>query len=79
MREAANGHAAARSASGEMRPLRVHLELGDETIEVSIGPEGIRFRHPGSTSPEGVLGWEEAIALSVLPERARRLRSPTAA
>jgi hypothetical protein len=79
MREAANGRAAEGRTSTEAQTLRLHLEVGAETIEVSIGNDGIRFRHPGSADPEGLLGWEEAIALSVLPAQVRRLHPRTAA
>ncbi len=77
MREAADGRAAEGPTSAE-EALRIHLEVGSEIIEVRIGRDGIRFRHPGSSSPEGTLGWEEALALSVLPDRARRFRRSAA-
>ena len=78
MREAADGRAAEGRTSAEAEALRIHLEVGSEIIEVRIGQDGIRFRHPGSSSAEGTLGWEEALALSVLPDRARRFRRSAA-
>jgi hypothetical protein len=48
-------------------------------VEVQIAEDGIRFRHPETQTPEGIVGWDEALALSMLPSRVRRRGAPAAA
>lgn len=52
--------------------LRLHLQIGSETVEVRILNDGLHFLDPESPGREGLLLWDEAIASALLPERARR-------
>ncbi len=79
MRRTSNRRAAGEGTSGGWAGLRLLLQIGSDTIEVQIAEDGIRFRHPETQTPEGVVGWEEALALSMLPDRARRCGARPAA
>jgi hypothetical protein len=68
-----------RSSASAGTILCLHLQIGSDTVEVRIGEEGLSFVHPGRPSPEGVLAWEEAVALAMLPKRARRTGARPAA
>lgn len=59
------------SASTEPHLLRVELQIGSEKVEVEVGTDGLHFRDPHAPSTRGVLFWEEAIALALLPHRLR--------
>jgi hypothetical protein len=52
--------------------LRLHLQIGSETVEVRILNDGLYFVDPEAPGAEGLLLWDEAIALALLPEGARR-------
>jgi hypothetical protein len=79
MGRTSNRRAAEEGTSGEWAGLRLLLQIGPDTVEVQIAEDGIRFRHPETQTPEGIVGWEEALALSMLPERVRRCGSRPAA
>ena len=59
--------------------LRLQLEIGASTVEVAVGPDGLRFHDPDLAGTDGVLHWDEAIALAMLPERVRLGRERSAA
>ena len=57
----------------------LELAVGDEVIEVRVDRDGIHFRHPEGSEAAGSLPWDLAIALSLLPDSARRTGSTRAA
>jgi hypothetical protein len=79
MPSTSNRRAAGQGTSGDWAGLRLLLQIGPDTVEVQIAEDGIRFRHPETQTPEGIVGWDEALALSMLPGRVRRRGAPAAA
>lgn len=82
MRTTAQRRAVGARVSAQPELLRLHLEIGSETVEVRIGADGLHFLDQSSDEAppvEGVLGWDEAIALALLPEDVRLSRERTAA
>jgi hypothetical protein len=72
MRRTSNRRAAGEGTSAGWAGFRLLLQIGPDTVEVQIAEDGIRFRHPETQTPEGIVGWDEALALSMLPGRVRR-------
>jgi hypothetical protein len=55
------------------------LQIGQEVVNIWFDAEGIHFRHPGGRSTEGILPWDLAMAMSLVPENKRRpLNTPAA-
>ncbi len=50
----------------------VELRIGPERIEVWLDQRGIHFRQDDGSVREGVLPWELAIAMSLVPGEWRR-------
>ncbi len=68
-----------RPASSLGDDTALELAVGEEIIEVRVDRQGIHFRHPGGSAAEGLLPWDVAIAMSILPEAVRRAVSRDAA
>ncbi|MFQ5515287.1 MAG: hypothetical protein ACE5FG_12750 [Myxococcota bacterium] len=47
----------------------LELRVGRETVRIWFDSRGIHFRHPEGRRTEGVLPWDVALAMSLLPER----------
>jgi hypothetical protein len=65
-------------ASRQPDLMRLQLKIGSETVDVRVGLDGLRFSDPHAPSTEGVLLWDEAIALALLPHRVRLCRGAVA-
>ena len=52
--------------------LPLELRIGSEIVRIWLDDKGIHFRHPLGGRTEGVLPWDVAIAMSLVPEHARR-------
>ncbi len=50
----------------------VELRIGLETVSIWFDDNGIHFRHVGGGQTEGVLPWDIAMAMSLVPEELRR-------
>ena len=50
----------------------VELRIGRETVSIWFDDHGIHFRHAGGEQTEGVLPWDIAMAMSLVPEELRR-------
>ncbi|MEE8557947.1 MAG: hypothetical protein V3T14_08690 [Myxococcota bacterium] len=79
MHRTSDGRAGDRVASPPQTLVCLHLQVGSEIVEIRIGEEGLEFLNPDASVPAGTLGWDEAVALALLPDRARRFRARPAA
>ena len=52
--------------------LPLELRIGSEIVSIWLDDKGIHFRHPIGGHTEGVLPWDVAMAMSLVPEHARR-------
>ena len=57
----------------------VELQIGRDVVDIWFDDNGIHFRGHGDRHTEGVLPWDIAMAMSVVPEQLRRTpRTPLA-
>jgi len=50
----------------------LELQIGRETVDIWFDDNGIHFRHAEGTKTEGLLPWDVALAMSLVPEEVRR-------
>ncbi len=49
----------------------LELRIGHETVKIWFDDNGIHFRHAEGRQTEGVLPWDVAMAMSLVPEELR--------
>jgi hypothetical protein len=54
------------------------LLIGHEVVSIWFDARGIHFQHPKGGRTEGVLPWDIAMAMSLVPESRRRFNTPAA-
>ncbi len=59
----ANQPGPARSGAGASLELRI----GQEVVDIWFDSQGIHFRHPRGKRTEGLLPWDVAMAMSLVP------------
>ncbi len=58
------------------RSAAMELRIGRETVSIWFDDNGIHFRHAGGRQTEGILPWDVAMAMSLVPEELRRPQTP---
>jgi hypothetical protein len=54
------------------REAPLQLRIGHELVSIWFDAQGIHFQHPEGRPTEGILPWDVAMAMSLLPGDGRR-------